>query len=298
MTAAWVLRRTRHQLGTQRSLVWASTGAFLILVLVVGSALLAVRAAQGWLGAVGKGVGVLVFLRDETTAEQAEQMATLLRRTPGVEQARMVEPAEALVRLRDSERRSGSAGWMDDLEPGYFPRSLELTLSPSGNVAQRATQIAQRLRSLPGVAQVDAMPEGAARLDAWVRFGQRLGWTVALAALLAAVVVLMAAVGRGRETRKRNAQVLLLLGETKRHARLSSNILLSASGFIGAFVALVTLRLTWPALLMSAERWLGVSLGGPSLLGPVETALCLVLAPLLGWSLGYLATPISDLADA
>jgi cell division protein FtsX len=278
--------------------MWASTGAFLVLVLVVGSTLLAVRAAQGWLGMVGKGVGVLVFLRDETTAEQAEQMTGLLRRTPGVEQARLVEPAEALARLRESERRSGVAGWMDELEPGYFPRSLELSLSPSGNVAQRAAQIAQRLRSLPGVAQVDAMPEGAARLDTWLRFGQRLGWAVVLAALLVAIVLLMAAVGRGRETRRRSAQVLLLLGETKHHARLSSNIILAASGFVGAFVALVTLRLTWPSLLMSAEDWLGIPFGVPSLLGPVETLLCLVLAPALGWSLGYLATPIADWADA
>jgi hypothetical protein len=49
---------------------------------------------------------------------------------------------------------------------------------------------------------------------------------------------------------------------------------------------------------MSAEDWLGIPFGVPSLLGPVETLLCLVLAPALGWSLGYLATPIADWADA
>jgi cell division protein FtsX len=294
MKAAWMLRRVRRQLSKQRGMMGASTGAFLLLVVVVGGAILAARATRGWMNTAGQGVGVLVFLRDETTPEQAAQMATLLQRTPGVAQARLVEPAEALTRLRDSERRSASAAWMDDLEPGYFPRSIEVSLVPSSDISQRAYQIAQRLGSLPGVAQVDAMSEGVARLGAWVRFGQRLGWTVAAAVGMAAMIMLIGIVVRGRETRRRHVQVLLLLGETKNHARIPSNILLAASGLLGALVALVGLHLAWPALLTLVERWLGASSDASIVLGTGESALCLVGASLLGWLLGYLSTPVSD----
>lgn len=298
MTVAWMVRRARRQLSRQRGLVWASTGAFLLLVLVVGSTLLAARATRGWMNTIGQEVSVLVFLRDETTAEQATRMATLLRRTAGVADVRVVEPAQALARLRESERRSGSATWVDELEPGYFPRSLELALSPSRDIAQRAAQIAERLRALPDVTQVDAMADGVARLGAWVRLGQRLGWTVGLAALMTAVVLLIAAVVRGRETRGRHTQVLLLLGETKSHARIPSNILLAACGLLGATLALLILRLAWPAFFASLEGWLGIPPGAPMLLGPVESLLCLLTAPALGWLLGYLATPASDWVDA
>jgi cell division protein FtsX len=246
----------------------------------------------------GQGVSVLVFLRDETPSEQATQMATLLQRTSGVSQVRLVEPEEALARLRDSEQRSGSSAWTNDLEPGYFPRSLEVSLAPSSDLSQRATQIAQRLRGLPGVAQVDAMAEGVARLDSWIRFGRRLGWTVVLATAIAAVVLLIGAVVRGRAPRRRHAQVLLLLGETKGHARMPSNMLLAISALLGAALALLVLRLAWPALLASVERWLSLSSGAPTLLGVGESVLCVVAASALGWFLGYLSTPIADGADA
>src|SRR5512141_2202567 len=185
-----MVHRARRQLSRERGMMGASTAVFLLLALVGGGTLLAARATRGWMSTAGQGVGVLVFLRDETTIEQAAQMATLLRRTPGVAQVRVVEPEEALARLRDSERRSGSAGWTEDLEPGYFPRSLELALVPSSDLSQRAAQIAQRLRGLPGVAQVDAMSDGVARLGTWVRFCQRLGWTVVISALIASMVLL------------------------------------------------------------------------------------------------------------
>lgn len=298
MTAGWVVRRARRQLSRQRGMMWASTAVFLLLVLVGGGTLLAARATRGWMSTAGQGVGVLVFLRDDATAEQAAQMAALLRRTSGVAQVRVVEPEEALARLRDSERRSGSAGWTEDLEPGYFPRSLELALVPSSDLSQRAAQIAQRLRGLPGVAQVDAMSDGVARLGTWVRFGQRLGWTVVISALIASMVLLVGVVIRGRESRGRKLQVLLLLGETKSHARLPSNILLAVSGLVGATVALVALRLAWPAVLASAEHWLGLSAGAPMLLGAGESVLCLVTTSILGWFLGYLSTPVLDWADA
>lgn len=298
MRFAWMVRRARRQLSRQRFMLGSVTGAFLLLVLVAAGTLLVVRATRGWMSTAGQGVGVLVFLRDETNAEQAGQMATLLRRTPGVSQVRLVEPEEALSRLRDSERRSGSSDWMDDLEPGYFPRSIELSLAPSSDISRKATQIAQRLRGLPGVAQVDAMADGVARLGSWIRFAQRLGWTVVFATAIAAVVLLIGAVFRGREARRRHAQVLLLLGETKGHARMPSNILLAVSGLLGAILALLTLRLAWPALLTSVERWLSLSPGVPSLLGVGESVLCVVTASGLGWLLGYLSTPVADAADA
>lgn len=298
MTAAWIVRRARRQLSRQRGMMGASTAVFLLLVLVGGGTLLAARATRAWMSTAGQGVSVLVFLRDETTAEQAAQMASLLRRTSGVAQVRVVEPEEALARVRDSEGRSGSAAWMDDLESGYFPRSLELALVPSGDISQRATQIAQRLRGLPGVAQVDAMGDGVARLGTWVRFGQRLGWTVAVSTIIMAIVLLLGVVMRGREARARSLQVLLLLGETQSHARIPANILLAVSGLLGAAGALVALRLTWPVVLASVEHGLGLSRGAPVLLGAGESALCLVTASAIGWLLGYLSTPVLDGADA
>ena len=299
MTAAWILRRARRQSVSARRALLAAAGSFLALGLVCGATVLGVRATRGWMSTVGQSVHVIAFLRDETEPDRASQLVELLRRRPGVARVRLVEPAEALERLRDAARPlPATDSWLDDLEPGYFPRSIEVALAASADLPQRAAELAQRLRGLAGVAGVDAMTEGVARLGAWVRLGQRLGWALVLAAGIAALSVLVGTVLRGREARRRQAQVLAILGETAGNIRLPANIALAAAGLTGALVALLVLRLAWPALLTAVERSLGmVPTPAGFFLGFWESAVVLLAAPMIGWVLGYVSTPVRGLVD-
>lgn len=300
MTVDWILRRARRQTASARRALWATTASFLLLGLVGGATILGLRATRNWINTVGQGVHVIAFLNDEMETDQVAQLVDLLQRRSGVARVRLVEPAEALARLRDAAQRLPAAGaWLADLEPGYFPRSIEVALVASTDLAQRAAELSQRLRGLTGVAGVDAMTEGVARLAAWVRFGQRLGWAVALAAGMAAISFLVGAVLRGREARRRQAQVLVILGETAGNIRLPANIALAAAGLAGALAALAVLRLAWPALLVAVERTLGI-VPAPAgfFLGFWEAAVGLVAAPALGWVLGYLSTPVPGWVDA
>jgi cell division protein FtsX len=149
------------------------------------------------------------------------------------------------------------------------------------------------------VAEVDAMTNGVARLAAWVHFGQRLGWAVVLAGGIVALSLLVGTVVRGRESRRRQAQVLVILGETARNIRLPANIALAAAGLTGALAALVVLGLAWPALLGAVEGALGIMPTPAGLfLGFWESAVALLAAPIIGWVLGYLATPVPGWVDA
>jgi cell division protein FtsX len=299
VTALWILRRVRRHAVSARRALWAAAGSFLLLGLVGGTTVLGLRATRGWMSTVGQGVHVIAFLRDDVQTDQAAQLVELLRRRPGVARVRLVEPAEALARLRDAARPLPATGsWLDDLEPGYFPRSIEVALVASADLSQRATELSRRLRGLAGVADVDAMTDGVARLAAWVRFGQRLGWAVVLAAGIAALSFLVSTVLRGREARRRQAQVFVLLGETAGNVRLPANIALAAAGLVGALAALVVLRLAWPALLTVVERALGIApMPAGFFLGFWESAAGLLAAPVLGWVLGYLSTPVPGWVD-
>ncbi|MGB8294096.1 MAG: permease-like cell division protein FtsX [Polyangia bacterium] len=300
MTVGWILRRARRQSAPQRRVLWAAAGSFLVLGLVAGATVLGLRATRGWMSTVGQGVHVIAFLRDEMEPDQVAQLTDLLRRRPGVDRVRLVEPAEALARLRDAARSSPAAGsWLNDLEPGYFPRSIEVALIASVDLPQRAAELSRRLRGLAGVAEVDAMADGVARLGAWVRFGQRLGWAVVLAAGFAALSFLVSTVLRGREARRRQAQVLVILGETAGCIRLPANIALASAGLMGALAALVVLRLAWPALLIAVEGALGIASTPAGIsLGLWESTVGLLAAPLLGWVLGYISTPVPSWVDA
>ena len=143
------------------------------------------------------------------------------------------------------------------------------------------------------------MTSGVARLAAWVRFGQRVGWAVVLAASIVALSFLVGTLVRGRESRRRQAQVLLTLGETAGNIRLPANIALAAAGLAGALAALVVLHFAWPALLAAVEGTLGIApTPGGFFLGCWESTVGLSAAPMLGWVLGYLSTPVSGWVDA
>jgi cell division protein FtsX len=300
VTVAWIVRRARRQSASQRRALWAAAGSFLVLGLVGGATVLGLRATRGWMSTVGQSVHVIAFLRDEMEPDQATQLADLLRRRPGVARVRLVEPAEALARLRDAVRPSPATGsWLNDLDPGYFPRSIEVALAASADLPQRAAELSRRLRGVAGVAEVDAMTNGVARLAAWVRFGQRLGWAVVLAAGILALSFLVGTVVRGREARRRQAQVLVILGETAGNIRMPANIALAAAGLTGALAALLVLHLAWPASLAAVEGALGITPTPVGLfLGFWESAVALLVAPMLGWALGYLSTPVPGWVDA
>ncbi|MGA7744171.1 MAG: permease-like cell division protein FtsX [Polyangia bacterium] len=299
MTLAWIVRRARRQSPSQRHALWAAAGSFLLLGLVGGATVLGLRVTRGWMGIMGQSVHVIAFLRDEMEPDQASHLADLLRRGPGVARVRLVEPAEALARLRDAARPSSAGSWLNDLDPGYFPRSIEVALAASPDLPQRAAELSRRLRGVAGVTEVDAMTEGVARLAAWIRFGQRLGWAVVLAAGILALSFLVGTVVRGRDARRRQAQVLVILGETPANIRLPANIALAVAGLTGALAALLVLHLAWPVLLRGVESALGIMPTPAGLfLGFWESAVALLVAPVLGWALGYLSTPVSGWVDA
>jgi cell division protein FtsX len=212
----------------------------------------------------------------------------------------VVEPAEALARLRAAARATpGTDTWLKDLEPGYFPRSIEVAMAATIDLPERAADLSRRLRGLAGVVGVDSMTEGVARLGAWARFGQRLGWAVVLAGMVSALSLLFSAILRGRVARRQQAQVLVLLGETARNVRMPVSMAMAAAGLTGAVTGLLVLRLAWPGLLAGVEHALGIAPTPFALfLGFWESALCLLAAPLFGWVCGYLSTPVAGWADA
>jgi hypothetical protein len=91
----------------------------------------------------------------------------------------------------------------------------------------------------------------------------------------------------------------VILGETAGSIRLPANIALATAGLIGALAALVVLRIAWPALLTAVESALGIaSTPAGFSLGLWESSVGLLAAPMLGWMLGYLSTPVPGWVDA
>lgn len=292
MTLPWTLRRLlREVLRRAGSLVTLAVAVGLGAG-VAGAAVLGLRATRIIEPLLEHNIHVIAYLGDELGPEARERLVGALRQIPGVERARMVEPEEALARLRAAVDSLGGAAALSGLEPGFLPRSVEISVAGGSEMPARTAALAKRLQQLPGVAEVDAMSTGLVRLLSWMTLGRRLALAVVALTGLASAFAVALAIVAGRARRRGEAEVLALLGETRsgigRTARLSG----AAAALLGAAVGLGGLLALFPRGLRAIEAALGMGpLGSQPSLARPEIAIVLGAALALGWLAGLLGTP-------
>ena len=165
---------------------------------------------------LGGEVEMTVYLEAGTDADKiAELQAALSQRTGG--QTRVVSPAEALGRLARQLGEQGQA--LTSLEENPLPWSIEVSLPPLSREPEALKALADRVRSLPFVTQVDYGQEALERLTAIAR-ALRLGSLIAfLLVFLTAVVVVSATLQLAIYSRREDIEIQKLVGATDRFVR-------------------------------------------------------------------------------
>jgi cell division protein FtsX len=299
MSPAWLWRTIRSQVTGHPRIAAATVAAFFLLALVAGGARLGTQAVGRWGAFVGQNVHVIAYLADDMDQEHAKGLAQVLARMPAVARVTVVEPAQALARLSAMALRLASdARPIEGLEPDYFPRSLEVSLTPAADLSRRAQDLGKRLRGVPGVVEVDAMTGGLARLAVWVKLGRTIGLAALVALALVALLALVTVFLRSRSTVAERAAVLSQLGETPVGIRLPTGVWTALAALAGGGAGALALRLAWPPILARLERALGIvgtlpsaPLAGTEILAGLG---CMVLA---GLAMGYFATPLPSDAE-
>jgi cell division protein FtsX len=289
MRLRWYLRRARGEARRRKLALGALAGTMAMAVALGGASLLGARLASALVPRLQQQVHVIAYLDDDLGPPERDRLVEALRRLPGVEQARLVDPAEALARLRAAASSLGGPGAVGSLEPGFLPRSLEIAVRPAPDLAARTAELATRLRKIRGLAEVDDMSEGLGRLESWLALAGRLAKLALALALIAAAAGLAIALVGGR-SRRREAEVLALLGETSLGISLPAMLAGAAAALVGAAAGLAVTRALFPRLLATVEATLRLGpLGTFPALGPREVALALVVAITIGGLAGHLA---------
>jgi cell division protein FtsX len=294
MSLAWTFRNIRRQVTGQPRIVLATAAAFFLLALVAGGARLGAQTVDRWAACVGQNVHLIAYLGDEVDPDSAAGLAQILGRTPAVARVNVVEPAQALARLSAMALSLASdARPLEGLEPGYFPRSLEISLAPASDLAGRAQELGKRLRAVPGVVEVDAMTSGLARLAVWVRLGRAVGLGILIALGLVAVLALVTVFLRSRANVAERAAVLAHLGETPVGIRLPAGAWTALAALAGGGAGALALRLGWRPALARLEDSLGIASARVATPLPgVEILAGLAFMLLAGLAMGYFATPL------
>jgi len=295
VTARWILRRVQREARRRAAPLAALAAAVALLAVVAGAALLGLRTTRAVLPLLEHNIHVIAYLGDELGAPERARLLAALQQVPGVERARLVEPEEALARLRAAVDSLGSTGAAAAIEPGFLPRSVEIAVAGGADMPARTAELAARLRKIPGVVEVDAMSAGLSRLMSWMALARRFGLAALAVGLAAGVVAIALALLSSRHRRRRDTEVLALLGESAAGIRREASITGAGAALAGALVGVTALLLIFPRLLRGIEAALGLGpLASMPSLGPREIGVALIVALLVGWFGGYLATPAAE----
>ncbi len=266
---ARALRGVRQQVGTQ--LLSVMTVA--LALFCMGGALLALENAGAMVQRWGAPVRVTVFLADGATGAQAETLRSALAALPEVSEARYVSSAEARASLGQSGDRAIANAPVE-----LFPATIELKLTPSSVTRARVASVADRVRRLPMVADVETYRGFTDRLHDMLVGGQAAVVVMALGVLLTVLAVVANTVRMSLAARMREIEVLRLVGATRSYVRGPFLLEGAMLGTIGSVVALAALALLFFTTRAQFETAVGAALG----LHPVFLSWTVVLGFLAG----------------
>jgi cell division transport system permease protein len=244
---------------------------------------------QALLGSLGGAVTVTVYLEDGLAPEKAEALrATLETRVGG--RATLVSPDQALARL--GRELPEVQGLLVTLEDNPLPPSVELAVPEGQRDPASLRQLAEALRKLPGVTEVEWGEEAVGRLSAIARV-LRLGGAVAfVVVLLATITIVSATLQLSIYARREEIEIQKLVGATDRFVKVPFVIEGVLQGLLGGALAVAGLaalsRLAVPRL----EELLAFLMAGalaPQLLTPRLVVELVLGGALLGLSGSLLA---------
>lgn len=234
-------------------------------------------------------VRVIVYLRREPAPAEVPALLDRVRALGSIVSAVYVGKGEALDSLRHVLGKDASV--LDHLPSNPLPASIEITLAPDAATPERTRVTISRLAALPEVEEVAGGVEWVERLAHWQRLLSMIGLGVGSLLAVAAIMTVTTATTLVLYARRRETEIMRLVGAPEIVVRLPLLLQGMLQGLIGGILALLALNIAHRLAAPYLDPVLNVTIGLPALtfLSPLNLAALVVAGTLLGGFGGWLA---------
>jgi len=236
----YVLRETGANLKRNFSLTFASLITVVVSLTLVGSALL-IRTGVENATAQWKGnVEFIVYMNPEATQDQIDAVGRSLGQNPQVRKATFFTQEQAFEEFRqlfkDSEAMIESVS-----DPSMLPSSWRV--APQSSNAEEIRSLADIYENQPGVMTVELQQEAIKSLFEASNMLQTAVVVAAVVLLVAAGLLILNTIRTAIYARRREIEVMKLVGATNSFIRIPFMLEGLAQGLIGAVAAVGLTRL-------------------------------------------------------
>jgi cell division transport system permease protein len=281
----YLLRETFLGLRRGGWMNWAAVSTVTVLLFLFGMSLQVSWKLEGLLNQFGTPVEVSVYL---DPGAQVEQVMAVVEKLPQVTQVKTISKEEAWTSLVKEMGISDIAGATEQLDGNPLVDELKVKARYSKDVPS----LAKQLKQVAGIDEVQYMDEVLKRMQ---QLSQGLSWvslTITSFLTLTAVAVITTTIRLIVMTRRREIEIMQLVGATKSWIYLPFILQGIAFGIVGAAIAWVmitSVQQFLANLLATAPDFIRFLAGGAQP-DPIQVLLLPLLLLSLGSSVGLMGS--------
>ena len=234
-------------------------------------------------------VRIIVYLKREPAAGEVPGLLERVQGIPGVAGVVYISKADALRSLRDVLGKDASV--VSQLPSNPLPASLEITPAAPAATPEGARALLERLSSLPEADEIAGSADWVERLSQWQRLLTTIGLGIGAVLGVAAILTVTTATTLILHARRRETEIMRLVGATEMTIRLPLLLQGMLQGLLGAVLALAALVATHGVVAPRLAPLVNLTLGLPAIafLPPLSLAVLLLAGTVLGGLGGWLA---------
>ena len=236
MKLDYIARETFTNLRRNVTLTIAAIMTVAVSLALFGSTLLLNQGVDNVSARWKDGITLIAFLKADITDEQRDAVETFIDDHPEVKRWRYVDREESHAEAMRLFDRNEAMKQRLEANPELVPDSYRLT--PTADDVDLMASMGEELAAMPGVLQVTDERESVQTVVGVSEFAQRAMLVVGIGLLVAALLLILNAIRMAMYARRREIEVMKLVGATNWFIRVPFMLEGIVQGIVGAVLAL------------------------------------------------------------
>jgi len=193
-----------------------------------------------------KGIRMMIYLKPDTTEAARMDTKFRLQSIAGVEEANFISKNEAMQRLKQQMQHHSAL--LENLHENPLPDAFEITLRPEARNSDELRFVAERIQTLPGVAEVEYGQQWIQRFTSVINLFSLAGYAIGGLFFMATVFIVANTIRLVLYSRRDEIEIMRLVGATDRFIRIPFYLEGMIQGGAGTLVGLGILFLGYLSL--------------------------------------------------
>lgn len=193
-----------------------------------------------------KGIRMMIYLKPDTTEAARLDTKFRLQSIAGVLEAVYISRDEAMQRLRNQMQHHSAL--LENLETNPLPDAFEITLQPEARNSDDLRFLAERIRALPGVAEVEYGQQWIQRFTSMIDLFSLAGYAIGGLFFMATVFIVANTIRLVLYSRRDEIEIMRLVGATDRFIKIPFYLEGMIQGGAGTIIGLGSLYVGYLSL--------------------------------------------------